>query len=55
MGPVLSTFFVALFAFACLCTGVCAIKKEWKSARRVWTIIAILAFALALAASYAKR
>jgi hypothetical protein len=54
MWSVLATFFVWLFAVACIGTFFLA-RKEWKAARIASTAIAILAFALALAAATAHR
>gem|GEM_PF-2169948 len=55
MMSVLSTIFVVIFALSCLCAFLFGIRKQWKNARIASTVIAILAFALALAASSAKR
>jgi hypothetical protein len=54
MGSVLTSVFVWLFAFACLSTFLCGMRKEWRMARIASTVIAILFFALALAAASAK-
>jgi hypothetical protein len=55
MRSVLSTVFVWLFAVACLSTFLFGMRKQWKYARIASAVIAILSFALALAAGAAKR
>lgn len=52
--PVLSTTLVVIFAFACLGTFVLGMRKEWKTARILAVVIAILSFALALLVSAKK-
>ncbi|MBV8151254.1 MAG: hypothetical protein JO101_03055 [Candidatus Eremiobacteraeota bacterium] len=49
-------FFVFLFALACIATLVFGAKKEWRDARIVSAVVAIVAFAMALvSASLVKR
>lgn len=44
----MSTFFVVLFAIACLAMFVLSWQKEWRTARIVSAAVAIVSFALAL-------
>ena len=51
----MSTFFVALFAVACLAMFGLAWQKEWRTARIVSAAVAIVSFALALFAVSVHR
>jgi len=44
----IATLFTFLFAFACLATFLCGIRKEWAGARLPLAVIAILSFLIAL-------
>ena len=44
----LSTIFVFVFAIACFTTFACAARKEWKDARLISAIVAVLSFLMAL-------
>jgi len=49
------TAFTVLFALACLTTFAAGAKKEWKTARIVSTVVAILAFFMALVSAQFNR
>jgi hypothetical protein len=43
----ITTLFTFVFAFACLATFLCGIRKEWSGARLPLALIAILSFLIA--------